>query len=143
MAAITINWEPDSKTLRQFGAIGVVAFSAFALLAYFQIWVFANLPIRSYYVLGPLAAYCGVFSLASPGLLRPLFLLLSVAGYPIGFAVSHVVMFLVYYLMFAPIGIVFKIIGRDALHRQFEPSAETYWVRRRPPASVKRYFRQF
>ena len=66
MAAITINWEPDSKTLRQFGAIGVVAFSAFALLAYFQIWVFANLPIRSYYVLGPLAAYCGVFSLASP-----------------------------------------------------------------------------
>jgi hypothetical protein len=38
---------------------------------------------------------------------------------------------------------LFKIIGRDAMHRKFDPSAETYWIKRRPPESVKRYFRQF
>lgn len=143
MAVIKIDWNPDSRTLRNFGLIGVLAFGAFGLLAYFQVFVFAKLPVESYYVFGPLAVYCGLFGLTVPSFLKPLYIVLSVVGYPIGFVVSHVIMFLIFYLVFTPIGVIFKIVGRDALNRRFEQSAGTYWVRRRPAASVKRYFRQF
>ena len=70
-------------------------------------------------------------------------MLLSAIGYPIGFVISIAIFASVYYLVVTPIGLVFKLIGRDAMNRTFDPSAETYWVPRRPPANMKRYFRQF
>ena len=143
MAAIQIDWNPSPRMLRQFGVIGLIAFSAFSLLAYFEVWKFAILPVRTYYVLGPLAAYCAVFASIAPSFLKPLYLGMSIAGYPIGFVISHLVLFIVYYLIFTPVGLVFKLIGRDALKRSFAPGAGSYWVRRAPPASLKRYFRQF
>jgi hypothetical protein len=45
--------------------------------------------------------------------------------------------------VFTPIGLFFRLIGRDPLHRRFQPEADTYWVGRRPATDVRRYFRQF
>ncbi len=95
------------------------------------------------YVFLVLAAYCAIGAAVLPRLLWPLFVVLSAVSYPIGVVVFHVVMAMVFYLVITPVGILFKIIGRDALHRRFDPSAATYWIRRKPPADVKQYFRQF
>jgi hypothetical protein len=56
---------------------------------------------------------------------------------------SYVILTMMFYLILTPVALVFKLIGRDALHRRFEPAAPTYWIKRTPPATVKRYFRQF
>ena len=147
MAAIQIDWNPSPRTLRQFGAIGVGAFSVFAVLAHYRVVVFALLPdgaVRpTVWVLVGLAGYCALAAPVAPRALRPLYLLLSAVGYPIGLVVSVAIFAIVYYLVVTPIGLVFKLIGRDAMNRKFDPSAETYWVPRRPPANLKRYFRQF
>ncbi len=147
MAAIQIDWNPSPRTLRQFGAIGIGAFSLFAVLAHYRLAAFAFLPdgaIRpTVWVLAGLAAYCAVAAPAAPRALRPLYMLLSAIGYPIGFVISIAIFASVYYLVVTPIGLVFKLIGRDAMNRTFDPNAETYWVPRRPPANMKRYFRQF
>ena len=72
-----------------------------------------------------------------------IYLLLTVVSYPIGFVLSYVVMAVMYYAVITPVGLIFKIIGRDPMRRAFDPAAPTYWIRRRPPAGARRYFRQF
>ena len=52
-------------------------------------------------------------------------------------------MAVLFYGVFTPIGLFFRLIGRDPLHRRFQPEADTYWVARRPATDVRRYFRQF
>jgi len=147
MAIVNIDWNPAKRTLRNFGLIAVVAFALFGALIYWRVGPGKVVPAGgagpTAYVLWVLAVYSALCAAAAPKAVKPLYLLLSVVGYPIGIVVSHVVMAIVYYLVITPVGIVFKIIGRDAMHRKFEPSAETYWIERRLPDTVKRYFRQF
>lgn len=147
MGMVAIDWNPAPKALRSFGLIGVVAFAALAVLADRQALLFSALPDAAAnptaYVLAGLAAYCGVFALAAPRALRPLYLGLSIVGFPIGFVFSYVILAAMYFLIIVPIGLVFRIIGRDAMNRHFDSRAASYWIRRSPPANIERYFRQF
>ncbi len=147
MAVISIDLQPGRRTLRNFGFMAVVAFGAFGSLAHWHIYPLGSLSegaaATTSYILWGLALYCGLCAVAAPIAVKPVYVILTVATYPIGFVLSYVVMAAMFYLILTPIGIVFKIIGRDALHRRFDPSAATYWIRRCPPETVKRYFRQF
>lgn len=147
MAIITIDWNPTRKNLRIFGAIALVAFGLFGALAHWRIGPGSAIPAGASgptaYVLWALAAYAGLCAAMLPTAVKPLYLLLTVVTYPIGFVLSYVLMAAMFYLVVTPVGVLFKIIGRDAMTRRFDPSARSYWIERRPPASVKRYFRQF
>lgn len=48
-------------------------------------------------------------------------------------AVSPIVLGLIFYGIFTPIGWGMRRAGRDAMKRRFEPAARTYWVERNPP----------
>lgn len=62
---------------------------------------------------------------------------------PIGMVVSRIALALVYYLVFTPVALVFKLIGRDALARRFDRNAKTYWEPYQPDRGPERYLRQF
>ena len=47
--------------------------------------------------------------------------------------VSPLVLGVMFYGMFAPMGWVMRLAGRDALRRRFEPEARSYWIERDPP----------
>ena len=147
MAFVSLDLNPERRVLRSFGFIGLVAFGAFATLVQARWWPFrgasdgfADIVMP---VLAGLAVYCGLFAAAAPAMLRPLYVILTVVTYPIGLVVSYCIVGLMFYVIFTPVALVFRIIGRDALHRRFEPQAPTYWIRREPPKTVARYFRQF
>ena len=148
MAVLEMDWKPTPKMLRTFGLLGLVIFSLLASIAWWKHRIaFFTLPDTaieptSYTLLG-LAAYCGLFAAAYPKALYPLYVTLTVVFYPIGFLLSYVIMFVLYYFVIVPIGLVFKLIGKDPMNRRFEPQSSTYWIRRSPPQDVKRYFRQF
>ena len=80
---------------------------------------------------------------AVPPLRRPLYLGWMYVAFPIGWVISHVVLAIVYYLVFTGTGLVMRLLGRDPLQRRFEPDAQTYWVEHRPGEDLARYFRQF
>ncbi len=147
MSMVYIDWNPTRRMLRNFGVIGLVAFGIIGALAYWRIFLFSSLGAgaasTTAYVLWALGLYCGLFAFVAPMAVKPVYIVLTVVAYPIGQVVSHLVMVMIYYLMFTPIGLVFKLIGRDSMNRRFDPSAATYWIRRHPPETVKRYFRQF
>ncbi len=47
--------------------------------------------------------------------------------------VSPVVLGIMFFGMFAPMGWAMRLAGRDALKRRLDPVARTYWVEREPP----------
>ncbi len=144
---IKIDWQPDSSTLRTFGWTGLVAFPLLGLMAWNQWLAFAPLPDGATqpmaYVLFGFGALCGILAVAAPLLLKPLFLGLSLIAVPIGFVLTYTLLTLIFFLIVTPTAILFRIVGRDALHRKIDKSATSYWTPHKAPKDVKRYFRQY
>lgn len=148
MGMIEVNWNPPAKQLRSFGWICLVAFGVLGTwLRYRQtLFGFEFQPDTAAMVaraLWGIAAVSALLALVAPRALRPLHVLLTAISLPIGLVISHVLMALLYYGLFTPLALIFRIIGRDALDRRFEPDAVTYWTKRKPVTDRKQYFRQF
>jgi ABC-type uncharacterized transport system permease subunit len=134
---IALNWKPTPRELRQFAAIFMVFF---AIVGGLVLRRTGSLPAAA--LIWVPAALIGVAGLAIPAVIRPVFIGMSIAAYPIGWVVSHVLMFAIWYLVVTPIGLAMRASGRDPLARAFDRTAMTYWVRRRE-ARPERYLRQY
>jgi hypothetical protein len=137
MSLVAIAWNPSPRQLRQFALLGAAALLLAALG-----------PLGSGHPLGAggLAAAgigLGAGGVRWPGGVRPLYVGVMAATSPIGWAVSHLVLALIYFGLFTGVALVFRLIGRDALRRRFEPGAASYWQPRRGTEDLRRYFRQF
>jgi hypothetical protein len=147
MAGLTrIDWNPPTRTLRQFGFIAIVAFGLLAWMAQREVMVFraglGNARPAVVAVLLGLGALSLLCSLLAPRLNRFLFVGLSVLAYPIGFVLSHVLLAVLFFGLLAPLGAFLKLIGKDALLRQ-RRTADTYWLKVRRERNVADYFRQY
>ena len=148
MALVALNLKPEARQLRQFGVMGAVFFAILVGLAQWRgsIFGFAIAPEslqNTSMVLGGIAALFGALAVVFPKALTPVFLVLSVITFPIGFVLSHVLIFAMFYLLFTPIGLLMRAFGWDAMDRKLDKSASSYWVKRDPVPNVARYFRQY
>jgi hypothetical protein len=75
--------------------------------------------------------------------MRPIYVAWMVLAFPIGWTISQIILALMFYGLFTPIGLIFRIIGRDPLHRARQPGLESYWSPKTTPADPRRYFKQF
>ena len=59
--------------------------------------------------------------------------------------VSPIVLGIIFFGVFTPVALIFKLRGRDALNRRFESLQSSYWLHRTPPGpDAERSFpRQF
>ena len=135
---IPINWTPDRKTLSEFSEAGLFALGMVAApLAYFR----GHPRLAASFWL--LAVALRLVGLARPEWLKPAFLGLTLATWPIGWVVSRVALGLLYFAIFTPIALAFRLVGRDALRRSADPLAKTYWEPYRPNRGLERYLRPF
>jgi len=144
---IEIDLRPDSRTLRQFGWIALVGFGLLAMLAWNE-WLIFSFGLGAWKqtvaaALAGVGLLAAVFSLVYPKANLPIYLGLTILAYPIGFVLSYVIMGTIFYVMLAPVGIFFRITGRDPMKRRFEPETKSYWVDSRPARPSESYFRQF
>jgi hypothetical protein len=64
-------------------------------------------------------------------------------AFPLGWLVSQLVLAILFYGVFTPLALVFRLIGRDALALK-KPSGEaTFWRPKPTPSDPRRYFRQY
>ena len=144
---IALNLRPDARTLRQFGFIALAGFSFLALIAWKDWLIFSfGLGAAKPWVAGMslgLGLLAGLFSLVWPAANRPIYVGLTLATFPIGFVLSHVIMVTLFYLVIAPIGLILRVLGRDPLSRKLDPSASSYWVDVRRERPRESYFKQF
>lgn len=141
---VEINFNPDAKTLRQFGYLCLVLLPIVG-------WSFSgwqnplSMSETGQWTVGILAgvgAVLAVVGTVRPMLLKWVFIGLCLVALPIGLVVSELLMLLIFFGIFTPVALLFRLIGRDALERKLQPAAKTYWRPKPRVTDVKRYFRQ-
>jgi len=132
-----IPWHPPDRTLRQFATLWLVGS---AVLAY-RAGVAFDPTVGC--LLGGAAGTLGVAGLLWPTSVRPLFLAMTLLTLPIGLLVSLAMLVFVFLAVFTPLAVFFRLVGRDALQRRFEPSRVSYWEPRTVPSDPARYLRTF
>lgn len=138
MSIIQVNWNPDRKALTEFSEFGMFFLGMVAApMAYFR----GHSTIAAIFWVA--AVTLRLAGLVRPEWLKHVYVGLMVATWPIGWVVSHLALGLLYYGVFTPIGMVFRIIGRDAMARRFDRNAATYWEPYNPDRGMDRYLRQF
>jgi uncharacterized membrane protein YhdT len=133
---IKLELNPTDEQLSQFGWIALIGFP---LVGYVITNSFGLGPTLLY-VLGGIGIATLLLSLVKPRLILPVFLGMSLIAVPIGFVISWVLMALVYYGLFTPVGLLFRLTGRDKLHKHPDPDAKTYWHDHGPQRSPASYF---
>ena len=88
-----------------------------------------------------LAAVISAVTIARPEWLAPLNRLWMKFGELLHRVVSPVVLGVIFYGVFTPVGFVMRMARRDTMKRKFEPTAPTYWIRRNPPGPAVDSFR--
>lgn len=139
MPLIEINWSPNRKELRKFGIISLIASVLIALLLY----ILKGLGIQWAAVILFVGLIIFISSMISFKVTRGIYLGLILVTMPIGLAVSLTLMAIFYFLLLTPLGLLFRLMGRDALGRKFDSNTKSYWIVRRPPENPDRYFHQF
>ncbi len=132
-----INFSPQRRILRQFAATWLVVFTALACWhgLYHQRTVTGG-------VLATLALAVGPLGLWRPFAVRPVFVAAMLLTFPIGWLVSRVMLAAIYYGVFTPVALAFRLWGRDALRLRPRRDLPTYWLPK-PRAKAASYFRQF
>jgi len=64
-------------------------------------------------------------------------------AFPIGLVVSTVLIAAIFYVVITPIGLVFRVIGRDVMGKRLDPSKATYWHERGAPRPATSYFKLY
>src|ERR1051326_4621008 len=96
-----INRNPNQRTLRQFAALLILILGGMAA------W-------KGNYAAAAVVAAIGLLGLAIPAALRPIYVAWMIVAFPIGWLVSHVMLAVLYFVLFLPLGILFRLteIGR-------------------------------
>lgn len=138
MAVLEINWNPSSRQLRQFAGLLAVFSAMLAGVLHFRF----GLTMAAAVAIG-LGATVAAAGAVFPTFMRVVYVAWMAAAFPIGWTISHLLLALIYYGMFTPIGLLMRLGGYDPMRRRFDRNAETYWIPRQQDDSPKRYFRQF
>jgi saxitoxin biosynthesis operon SxtJ-like protein len=128
---------PKPKVLRQFAGLWLIFFGG---LAAARLWHGHGDQVAAF--LGALAVIVGVLGLIRPGAVRLIYTGWMIAAFPIGWTVSQVMLVILYFVVFTPVALVFRVIRRDPLQLRRRDAA-SYWMAKPPPAKAEDYFRQF
>lgn len=135
---ISIDWNPDRKTLRTF-AIGLCVFSM--VYAAWLVWGQRLVGVRAWVCL--VAGLLGAVGVIAPPLLRWVYVSWMVLVFPIGWMVFQASLAILYYAVIWPLGVMMKALGRDPLQLRPDPRATTYWNKRPQSDDPRRHFRQY
>ena len=129
--------KPTPRVLRQFAGAWLAFFLIWSAIAF---WKRHNTPLSSIFAV---VALIGIAGLIKPNAVRLLFIVASIAAYPIGWLVSQIVLAAIFYGVITPIAFFWKMRGRDALQLRSQPKQTSFWIKRGPPPSPDRYLKPF
>jgi len=130
---IDINRHPSTTQLRQFALSTLIMLPLVTWL-----WSARAVPMVFAGAAGVGFLLCGWLR---PGLLKPLFIGLSILTWPIGFVVSEVVLLLLFYAVFTPAGLISRLLGRDPLALKADSTVKSAWNVKKSETDTSRYYR--
>jgi len=141
-----INWQPGSTDLHKFARSLVIGFPVIAVVFFLAKWFKAGaLPDTAFFLkLGGIGAAVGVVCWLVPAIARPLYYVWYALAACIGVVMANLLFALLFYGLFAPLGLIMRLIGRDPLNLHWQKrTVTTHWIDAEPSPPPSRYFRQF
>ena len=127
----------DKNDLRKFGITMGVSFLIVVLL----------LTIRHKPNLLPLFSISIIFFISAfmlPALLKPIYILWMRLAFILGWINTRLILSILFYLVFTPIGLVMRLFRVDLLDRKIDKNKESYWRKKgKSGFSPLNYERQF
>lgn len=127
----------DKNNLRKFGITMGTAFLVITLLIFIK---------HRHIAVSTLAISLVFFvsALLIPGYLKFPYSLWMKFAFVMGWVNTRLILFILFYLVFTPIGLVMRIFGVDALDRKIDKSRNSYWKKKEKkdfnPSDYKRQF---
>lgn len=140
---IAVDWNPDRKKLKQFGIISLFGFGVIGAVLGWRFGWFAKDEWTVPGILWGIGIVSAILAFVQPAFLKPLYWILTAISAVIGPVIATVIMGAIFCLVFLPLGLIFRLMGRDELHRKVLPDAPTYWSEKPPAQEAERYFRQY
>ena len=125
----------DSKDIKLFGLALVILLSLLSI----KLSASGNLFYRKTAAIAVIFFALAIFL---PKMISPIHKIFKLFGLIVSSLVTNIVLILIFYLLFTPIGLILKIMGKDLLSLE-RTNGASYWVRKEEVFLKDRYFRQF
>jgi hypothetical protein len=135
--AQAIQWHPPARTLRQFGWLCAIVFGGWGA----KLVVTAEASSAGWGLVA-VGLTAGLLGTLYPEILRPVFVGWMILVFPIGWAVSHLLLGLLFFGVFTPVGLLLRTFGKDSLRLQ-RGAASSLWQDRAQESDLRRYLRQY
>jgi len=125
MSKVKYSLAPGKKGLRTFGLLtGAILAVLFGLLLP---WLFdRTLPLWPWIVAGTL----WLWALFLPVTLLPVYRGWIAVGNVLGWVNTRIILAIMFYLLFLPVGLFMRVMGKDPMARDIEKTLKTYRVER-------------
>jgi|SRR6185503_11891625 len=128
---------PSPRTLRQFAALFLIVFT---LVAGLRVWRGDTGTATT--VIAVTGVVIGLLGLVRPAAIRYVYTGWMIAAFPIGWTISRIIVTLLFFVVFTPFALVFRLMGRDALRRR-RHTLTTYWMATNAEEPPESYYGQF
>lgn len=125
------------KELRKFGfALSTVVFVMGIIFSFkyksIYIWPFL------------LSAVFFMTSIIFPPCLKPIHWILMRISFAIGWVNTKILLFVIFYLIVTPLGLIMRLFGKDLLNQRIDRRSSSYWIKREEtPFDKSHYERLF
>ena len=130
--------EATKKQLRTFGITLALVLIIFGFIQFLKGNIFI------YKCLFGLAFVTLTTAFLIPIVIKPLYIGALYLSHALGWFNTRLILGILFYLIFTPIAMIFRIIGRDPLERKFDKNAPSYWkIRKATEFDKSNYERQY
>ena len=116
--------EINKKGLREFGVVtGAIVVGLFGLLLP---WLLnsASFPLWPWYIFAALASVAIVMPMA----LKPVYIVWMRFGMVMGWINTRLILGIIFYIMFTPIALILKLLGKDPMRRKLYDNLVSYRI---------------
>ena len=127
----------DKSNLKKFGITMGIACLVITVLIF----------IRHRHSILPSSIICAIFFIFAftiPSILKPIYVSWMRLAFILAWINTRLILFIVFYLIFTPLGLVMRLFGADLLERKIDKRKDSYWIKKEKKAFVSSdYDRQF
>jgi hypothetical protein len=130
----------DKKQIKTFG----IGLSVLLIIAAVLNLVYKH-NLKTGIILSAISALILVFSFLISHVLKPIYIPIMFVGQCIGWVNTRLLLGLIFYLIFTPIAVFFRIINKDILDKKIDPAKDSHWFSRIGKKSdpIKDFEKQF
>jgi hypothetical protein len=127
----------DRESLKKFGFTMGFAFLAVTLI----------FSIKHKHIITPafiIALIFFILAMVAPFLLKPVYIFWMRLGYILGWINTRIILSILFYFIFTPIGLCMRLFGIDLLEKRINKNKKSYWIEKEKEGlACQSYERQF